>query len=436
MFQIGQIAALFSLLILAGCAVNPVTGKKELSLIPASQELAIGTKNYGPYQQQQGGRYSVDPDLGRYVNQIGLKLAQYSKRSKLPYQFVVLNNDSPNAWALPGGKIAINRGLLTLLDDEAQLAAVLSHEIIHAAAKHSVNQMTQSILLGIGMQAATVASKNTDYGHLASMGAGLGGNLWSARYGRQQELESDFYGMELMARAGYHPQAAVELQETFVRLSQQGNQAGWLQALFASHPPSTERVAKNKAKAEAIGNVGIRNRSAYQQAIAQITRDSEAYKAQQQAIAAAGKNDIAGALGLIDSAINIQPEEALFHVTKAQLLLSQKQDSRAMAAFSKAAALNPEYYIGHLGLGLIQKKQKRWTQAASNLKKSTQLLPTQIAIYHLGEIELTQGNKKQAIEYFKVAQQHGGSLGEKAQAQLQDLLPPPVNTTTTSNSTQ
>ncbi len=120
---------------LYGCATNPVTGKRELGLVPKSYELQIGSKQYLPSRQMQGGDYVVDPELTKYVNGVGQRLAAVSDR-KLPYEFVVLNNSVPNAWALPGGKITINRVLLTVLNREAELSAVLGHEIVHAAAKH------------------------------------------------------------------------------------------------------------------------------------------------------------------------------------------------------------------------------------------------------------------------------------------------------------
>lgn len=134
---------------LTGCSVNPVTGEKQLSLIPESQELAMGAEQYIPTQQTQGGRFYVDPELTLYVQQVGQKLARVSDRPDLPFEFVVLNSSVPNAWALPGGKIAINRGLLAKLEDEAQLASVLGHEIVHAAARHSVQRMQQAQLISL-----------------------------------------------------------------------------------------------------------------------------------------------------------------------------------------------------------------------------------------------------------------------------------------------
>lgn len=410
------------LVFIAGCSVNPVTGEKELSLISASQEVAIGEKNYLPYQQQQGGRYQVDPDLNFYINQVGQKLARVSQRAGLPYEFVVLNNGTPNAWALPGGKIAINRGLLLLLEDEAQLAAVLGHEVVHAAARHSAQQMTRGTLLGIGVQAAGIAGRNSQYGGLIATGANLGAGAFQARYGRSQELQADSFGIDYMVAAGYDPMAAVELQQTFVELSK-NRQSNWLSALFASHPPSQERVDKNRAKVETLPRRGVRNKQAYQRAIAQIKQDAPAYAALDKAMQFASKKEFNQALTQISEAIQLQPEEALFYTAKGQILLAQKQDKSALSAFTTAAKRNPEYFLGFLGQGVIQKKLGRAREAKSNLERSVDLLPTQIATYHLGEIALTKGQKDKAIQYFQQTAKGGGELGKAAQAHLNKLVP-------------
>ena len=151
---------------LSGCAVNPVTGKTELMTVSTASEIQMGQQNYGPMQQSQGGAYDVDPELTRYVATVGGRLAAQSPVD-LPYEFVVLNNSVPNAWALPGGKIAINRGLLTELESEAELAAVLGHEVVHAAARHTARQMSRGMLLQGLVLATAVASSDSDYGNLA-----------------------------------------------------------------------------------------------------------------------------------------------------------------------------------------------------------------------------------------------------------------------------
>src|SRR5690606_34201620 len=246
---------------LTGCAVNPVTGKREIVLVGEATEIQLGEENYLPMRQSQGGDYDIDPALTEYVQSVGQKLAAVSDRD-LPYEFTVLNNSVPNAWALPGGKIAINRGLLVELESEAELAAVLSHEIVHAAAGHSANQMERGMLLQGLVLGTAVASRDSDYGQLFVLGANVGAQLINLKYGRSAELEADHYGMRYMSAAGYDPQGAVTLQEKFVRLSE-GRRENWLTGLFSSHPPSQERVQANIRTAQSLPPGGITGEDTY-----------------------------------------------------------------------------------------------------------------------------------------------------------------------------
>ena len=178
--------------VLSSCAVNPVTGRNELSLVSEAQERAIGEQQYGPSQQSQGGEFSVDPILTDYVNGVGQRIAAVSD-APLDYEFVVLNNSVPNAWALPGGKIAINRGLLTELRSEAELAAVLGHEVVHAAARHGAQAMTRGTLLQGALAVGAIASQDNDFADFIVGASQLGAQLISQRYGREAELQSDEY---------------------------------------------------------------------------------------------------------------------------------------------------------------------------------------------------------------------------------------------------
>lgn len=262
---------------LAGCAVNPVTGKRDLMIVSSAAEIQMGQQNYAPMQQSQGGAHDVDPALTQYVQGIGSRLAAQSNVS-LPYEFVVLNNSVPNAWALPGGKIAINRGLLTELESEAELAAVLGHEVVHSAARHTAQQMSRGMVLQGLVLATAVASSDSDYGNLAVGGAGVAAQLVSMKYGRDAELESDFYGMQYMSKAGYDPQGAVSLQETFVRLSE-GRRSDWLSGLFASHPPSQARVEANITTAATLPAGGMTGEAEFQQAMQKTRAAKPAYDA-------------------------------------------------------------------------------------------------------------------------------------------------------------
>lgn len=403
---------------MTGCVVNPVTGEKQISLMSPEQEVATGAQNYGPAQQSQGGQYTVDPGLTAYVQKVGKKLAAVSDRPDLPYEFVVLNNDVPNAWAMPGGKLAINRGLLVYLEDEAQLASVLGHEIVHAAARHGAQQQTQNVLLGGAVLIAGVAisEKKPEYGMLGMGALAVGAQAWQAKYGRGHELQSDEVGIKYMAKAGYDAQAAVELQEIFVKLSE-GRNSGFIEGLFASHPPSQERVEKNRATAAKYPG-GVRNKDAFQRAMAQVSKDKKAYENYQKAQKLAGEKKYIDALGYVDKSIAQQPKENLFWEMKGQLLLQQKKTNEAVGAFDQAIQANPKYFKPYVLRGIAYHEEGKRDLAEKDLLTSQRYLPTQIATYYLGEISLAKGNRSQAAQYFQQAAQGGGEIGEAAKGKL------------------
>jgi predicted Zn-dependent protease len=403
---------------LTGCVVNPVTGKSQISLMSPEQEIASGAQNYVPAQQSQGGQYVVDPGLTAYVQQVGKKLAAVSDRPNLPYEFVVLNNDVPNAWAMPGGKLAINRGLLVYLEDEAQLAAVMGHEIVHAAARHGAQQQTQNVLMGAGVLLAgiAIAEKKPEYGMLGMGALAVGSQAWQAKYGRDHELESDEVGMKYMAKAGYDAQAAVELQEIFVKLSE-GKNAGFLEGLFASHPPSHERVSKNRQHATKYPG-GVRNKEAFQRAMAQVTKDKKAYANYQKAQKLAGEKKYIDALSYVDQSIAQQPKENLFWEMKGQLLLQQDKTSEAVTALDRAVQANPKYFKPYVFRGIAYNQLGKNDMAEKDLLTSQRYLPTQLAAYYLGEVSLAKGNRSQAAQYFQQAAQGGGEIGQAANAKL------------------
>ena len=403
---------------LTGCVVNPVTGKSQISLMSPEQEIASGAQNYVPAQQSQGGQYVVDPGLTAYVQQVGKKLAAVSDRPNLPYEFVVLNNDVPNAWAMPGGKLAINRGLLVYLEDEAQLAAVMGHEIVHAAARHGAQQQTQNVLMGAGVLLAgiAIAEKKPEYGMLGMGALAVGSQAWQAKYGRDHELESDEVGMKYMAKAGYDAQAAVELQEIFVKLSE-GKNAGFLEGLFASHPPSHERVSKNRQHATKYPG-GVRNKEAFQRAMAQVTKDKKAYANYQKAQKLAGDKKYIDALTYVDQSIAQQPKENLFWEMKGQLLLQQDKTGEAVSALDRAVQANPKYFKPYVFRGIAYNQLGKNDMAEKDLLTSQRYLPTQLAAYYLGEVSLAKGNRSQAAQYFQQAAQGGGEIGQAANAKL------------------
>lgn len=399
----------------AGCVINPVTGNRELALVSADQEIAIGEQQYAPSQQMQGGDYSLDAGLSTYVRGVGQKLAAVSDRD-LPYEFVVLNSSVPNAWALPGGKIAVNRGLLTELSSEAELAAVLGHEIVHAAARHGALAMQRGLLLQGALLATAVATQRDTYSGLAVGAANVGAQLITQRNSREAELESDQYGMQYMARAGYDPQAAVKLQETFVRLSQErGGDGGKLAALFASHPPSNERVEKNRATAAMLPKGGDMGRERYQAATATLRQRAPAYKAYDDARMALAEKKPAEAERFAQQAVKLVPAEAQFHGLLGDIAASQKQPEEAVKHYADAIARNDNFFYYHLQKGLAHRQLRQWDAASRELESSNQLLPTAEAYYALGTIAEERGDRAKALEHYARAAQSGDEAGAAAQ---------------------
>ena len=365
---------LIALIALAGCARNPVTGKNELHVISTQQEIAQGQQYYAPSRQAQGGDLITDPALTAYVQSVGTKLGAVSDR-KLPYEFVVLASGVPNAWALPGGKIAVNRGLLLELDDEAELAAVLGHEITHAAARHGAQAQERAMVAQVGMVAAAVALGDDQNANAVLGAAALGTALITTKYGRDAELQSDRYGIRYMAKAGYDPQGAVALQEKFVALSK-GRTSNWLEGMFASHPPSAERVVANQRNAAKLPAGGAREREAYQKATAGIRKTKDAYALHDSGRAALAKGDAKAALSAAQKAIVAEPREALFYSLVGAAEAKAGNIKAARAAYDAAIERNPGFYDFWLERGLLRQAMGDKPGGRKDLEKAHALLPT------------------------------------------------------------
>ena len=393
-------------------------------MVSEATEVQLGERYYAPSRQSQGGDYVTEPGVLAYVREVGGKLAAVSDR-KLPYEFVVLNSSELNAWALPGGKIAINRGLLVELNDEAELAAVLGHEIVHAAARHSAQQMEKGQLMQIGAAVASVAAAAYGGGELGQMvgqGAQVGAQLLQAKYGRDDELEADRYGMKYMKLAGYDLDAAVSLQEMFVRKFQAGREQDWMTGLFASHPPSQERVDANRRTMSELGGPGgARNAQRFASVLAPLKRAAPAYAKYDQAIASANKKDFAGAKSLTSEAVKLEPRESRFYGLLADLELIEDDAREALGYSEKARSRDPGYFKSYLQSGVANYELGDRKSAEPQLTRSMELLPTAPAAYYLGRVNEDQGNTAEAQRFYKMAAGSNSPLGRDAAGRVNRL---------------
>lgn len=411
-FSIFIIASLA--LISTACGTNPVTKKREIQLVSESQEIAIGKQNYSPARQSQGGDYIIDPELTAYVQSVGDKLAKVADR-QLPYEYAVINDSTPNAWAMPGGKIAFNRGLLYELNSEAELAAVMGHEMVHAAARHGAKSMERGIFMQGAMVAVGIGAQNTNYANLIVGGAQVGAALTMSKYGRDAESESDLYGMQYMKKAGYDPTAAVNLQETFVRLSAD-RKSNFIDGLFASHPPSQARVDANKATLAKLGAGGDWGKEVYAQKTAKLKATQTAYKAYDDGVKALVAKDTAKATALANQAIKGEPREARFQELLGDIALTEKKTTEALAYYDKAIKLQPDYFKPHVQSGIALYNAGKKTEAEPFLKRANELLPTAPGHALLGQIAEERGDIDNALKHYSVAAGSNSDYGKEANA--------------------
>ena len=221
----------------AGCAINPVTGERELALISEEQEIAMGAEAAAQVRQSIG--LVDDSALQQYVSRVGLALAEDSERPDLPWAFAVVDDPMPNAFALPGGYIFVTRGLINLMTSEAELAAVLGHEIGHVTARHSVQQVSRAQIaqLGIGL-GAVLSPEIAQFGDL--LGSGL--QLLFLRYGRDAERQADELGFDYALDEGYAPGEAADVFRALLQSSEMAGRSP-LPSWLASHPSEPERIA-------------------------------------------------------------------------------------------------------------------------------------------------------------------------------------------------
>ncbi len=230
-------AAALAITLVAACAVNPATGEREFSLMSESQEIAIGRESDAQVRQEMG--IYEDPDLQRYVSDIGMRLAALSERPNLPWQFTVVDVPAVNAFAIPGGFIYITRGILPFLANEAQLAGVLGHEIGHVTARHSAQQYSRAVGGTLGLAALGIfVPAARPFGQISEQALAV----LFLKYGRDDELQADSLGARYAASGGWDPAGVPAFLSTLGRLDQAAGDRRGVPNWLSTHPEPLSRV--------------------------------------------------------------------------------------------------------------------------------------------------------------------------------------------------
>ncbi len=358
------LSALVAAGFMIGCAVDPVTGRKQFMLVSEDQEIQID-QQYSPFQFSADYGPVQDRRLNAYIDGVGQKMATRTHRPHMPYSFRVVNATYINAYAFPGGSIAATRGILLKLDDEAELAGLLGHELGHVNARHSAEQMskgqlTQALVGGLSVLAST---QGAGYGDLAAQLGSISAGALLASYSRDNEREADALGMAYMVDNGYGSNGFVGLMDMLNSLSK--HKASAANLLFATHPMSDERhqtaVTAARTTYQSAQNKPL-YRDRYMDNIARVRAQSGAIEAMQ----------------------------------KGEESLAQKKYNDADQHFRTALKKAPNDYTALVLIATSQMAQKKWAVGRQYADMAKKAYPQEAQAYHLSGFAKIQLKKFQA----------------------------------------
>jgi len=336
-----------------GCATNPVTGESQLMLMSEGEEISID-KQHSLHQFSTDYGAVQDPTLQDYMSGVGKDLGSHTHRRQMPYSFRAVNATYINAYAFPGGSIASTRGILLELDSEAQLAALMGHELGHVNARHTASLMSKrmvamALAAGVGAYVG-IRQENMGAGIIATQLGMLTSGAFLAAYSRDNERQADALGMEYMVKAGYNPEGMTGLMEMLKNMNKKKPSAA--QLLFATHPMSDERYDTAKKSSETL-YAGYRNHPIYRERYMDHT---------------AGIRKIEGPIR---------------DMQKGEELMGKKKYADAETTFKKALSGAPDDYAGLVMTSKSLIAQNKYDEAERYIDKATTVNPTEAQAHHL-----------------------------------------------------
>ncbi len=401
---------LFSLILLLSCAINPVTGKKELMLVSEDQELAIGREAAPSMKWEFNGQYH-DRRLKSYLEKIVIKLWKDSERPHLPMEFYIQNTSVPNAFALPG-YVAITRGLLSDLENEAEFAAIIGHEIGHVMARHTAQKISRISLQQLGLAiGATVLKDKSGRDTLLTLGA-VSSNLLLLKYDRNQEIQADRLGVKYMAMLGYDPKEALSAHKALERsvdkyLKRLGKSRGedsFISELLSTHPGAETRLSAIREMINELPSYRLRGdgrfSKRFQSAIKDIREVNRVYFIYDKAEEHYKENNFDLAKKHLREAIRLNNSQAPFHNLMGFIRMQQKDYAKAGKAFRVALSIDPDYQPSIYGSGLISYFEGNYNQAIRTFKKGLKLYPNHaLTNFGIGKSYLRLNKYSKAISY-------------------------------------
>ncbi len=363
--------------IVIGCATDPVTGKQQFMLVSEEEEIQID-KQYSPLQFSADYGPTQDQKLNAYIDSVGKKLAARTHRPHMPYSFRVVNAIYVNAYAFPGGSIAATRGILLKLENEAELAGLLGHELGHVNARHTAEQMskgmlTQAVVGGISILAGT---QGAVYGDLASQLGSISASALLASYSRDNEREADALGMNYLVQAGYGAEGFVGLMDMLNNLSKR--KPGAAELLFATHPMSDERYQTAVNAAQTTYKSALKkplDRERYMDNIAKLRAQKSAIEQMQQGQESMMKKKYGAADDHLRKALKTAPDDYAGLVLMATSQLLQQNWAVGQQYANMAKKVYPQEAQAYHLSGFARIKLKKFEKAYNDFVSYDKLLP-------------------------------------------------------------
>jgi len=386
-----------------GCAVNPVTGKMQLMLVSKDQEIQID-RQHSPHQFSADYGFIQDKGIENYVNQVGQKMAKNTHRTDMPYAFHCVNATYVNAYAFPGGSIATTRGILLRLENEAELAALLGHELGHVNARHTAEQLTSSQITSAIISGAAIFAQSQDesYGALVSGLGALGSGLLLSKYSRDNEREADALGMKYMVKTEYSPEGFIGLMDVLRNLS--SHKPNLIEVMFASHPMSDERYATAQKSLETkySSNKSFPiHREKYMDNTASLRAIQTTISNVQNAEMLIANKKFDDAEKALKTALRNSPSDyaALMIMSKCQLAQNKYSESRRYA--QEAHQVYPQEPQSNHIQGMANIGLKQFDQAYHNFEQYEKLLPgNPNTIFFKGYSLENSGKKESAADAY------------------------------------
>ena len=382
---LSRFLVLMLILSLISCAVNPVTGERELMLVSESQEIEIGREAAPSLNWAYGGEFH-DPALKQYLEGIVRRIWLNAERPYLPFRFTIQNTSVPNAFALPG-YVAITRGLLAELQNEAQFAAVMGHEVGHVMARHTAKRISLGTLQQLGLIVGGVALGGKEGSDILLRLGAIGSSLLLLRYDREQELQADRLGVRYMAALGYDPYEAIKAHERLKvavdkylkNLGRTREEDTFLDALLSTHPREEVRKEEMLAMIKQLPPYHLKGdgrfAKRFQAAIKGLRRINRVYFVYDRAVQLYNKEKLLEAERQLRKAVSMNSEQAPFYNLYGMIRLKEERYSEAKKYFREALLRDKGYQPAFYGLGLAELERHRYRAAIEQFGKSLKLYP-------------------------------------------------------------